>query len=296
MRIIEDKDIPLAERKVALEALGGIDDPEVIDRLKAFFNDQDLGNAAAYALRRTLDKSRAGQLVDLFAQAPDPTRRGIISALASRVETLEVLLDAIENNKIAKESVDASSWRQFASANNWQLLERARKHTKVLDIPGNRKELIEKEEELLSPDLIAKANVNSGRAIWIAKCGNCHKLYGEGGQIGPELTGAQRSNLRYWLENILAPSAIVAENYRSTAFRTIDGRVITGVVLSETANDVTIQTAQEKIVLNTIEIEERNPSQSSLMPEGLLEGLSEDAKLNLFKYLMSTPQELSKQR
>jgi len=281
VRIIEDKDIPLAERKVALEALGGIDDPEVIDRLKAFFNDQDLGNAAAYALRRTLDKSRAGQLVDLFAH---------------RVETLEVLLDAIENNKIAKESVDASSWRQFASANNWQLLERARKHTKVLDIPGNRKELIEKEEELLSPDLIAKANVNSGRAIWIAKCGNCHKLYGEGGQIGPELTGAQRSNLRYWLENILAPSAIVAENYRSTAFRTIDGRVITGVVLSETANDVTIQTAQEKIVLNTIEIEERNPSQSSLMPEGLLEGLSEDAKLNLFKYLMSTPQELSKQR
>ncbi len=294
VRIIEDKDIPLAERKVALESLGGIDEPDVIERLKTFFNDQDLGNAAAYALRRTLNKSRAGQLVDLFAQAPDPTRRGIISALASRVETLEVLLDAIENNKIAKESVDASSWRQFASANNWQLLERARKHTKVLDIPGNRKELIEKEEELLSADLIAKANVNSGRAIWIAKCGNCHKLYGEGGQIGPELTGAQRSNLRYWLENILAPSAIVAENYRSTAFRTIDGRVITGVVLSETANDVTIQTAQEKIVLNTIEIEERNPSQSSLMPEGLLEGLSEDAKLNLFKYLMSTPQELSK--
>lgn len=294
VRIIEDKDIPLAERKVALEALGGIDEPDVIERLKTFFNDQDLGNAAAYALRRTLNKSRAGQLVDLFAQAPDPTRRGIISALASRVETLEVLLDAIEDNRIAKESVDASSWRQFASANNWQLLERARKHTKVLDIPGNRKELIEKEEELLSPDLIAKANANSGRGIWIAKCGNCHKLYGEGGQIGPELTGAQRSNLRYWLENILAPSAIVAENYRSTAFRTIDGRVITGVVLAETANDVTIQTAQEKIVLNTIEIEERNPSQSSLMPEGLLEGLSEDAKLNLFKYLMSTPQELSK--
>jgi putative heme-binding domain-containing protein len=154
--------------------------------------------------------------------------------------------------------------------------------------------LIEKEEELLTPDLIAKANANSGRGIWISKCGNCHKLYGEGGQIGPELTGAQRSNLRYWLENILAPSAIVAENYRSTAYRTIDGRVITGVVLSETTNDVTIQTAQEKIVLNAIEIEERNPSQLSLMPEGLLEGLNEDTKLNLFKYLMSTPQELSK--
>jgi putative membrane-bound dehydrogenase-like protein len=294
VRIVEDKSIPIAERKAAIEALGGIDDPEVIDRLKRFFDDQDLGNSAAYALRRTLNKSRAEQMVDLFAQVPDPTRRGIISALASRVDTMEVLLDAIDNNKIAKESVDASSWRQFASANNWQLLERARKHTKVLDIQGNRKELIEKEEALLTPDLIAKGNVNSGRGIWISKCGNCHKLYGQGGQIGPELTGAQRSNIRYWLENILAPSEFVAENYRSTAFRTLDGRVITGVVLSETANEVTIQTAQEKIILNISEIEERNPLQLSLMPEGLLEGLSEDSKLNLFKYLTSSPQELSK--
>jgi putative heme-binding domain-containing protein len=207
---------------------------------------------------------------------------------------MEVLLDALENKKIPKDSVDATTWRQFLSASNWQLLERARRFTKVLDPPENRKELIEKHEALLTPEFISKANANSGRAIWISKCGNCHKLYGEGGQIGPELTGAQRSNLRYWLENILAPSTVVAENYRTTAIRTLDGRVITGVVVTQTPMELTIQTAQEKLVLAIADIEERVPSELSLMPEGLLEDLDDEKKANLLKYLMSSPQELSK--
>ena len=294
LQIIAKKDIPLAERKAAVDAIGGVDTPEALELLKGLFADQELGNAAAFATRKTLNKQRAEQLAELYGQASQQTRSGIVSAIASRVDTLNVLLDSIEKGIIPKDSVDATTWRQFLSANDWQLLEKARKFTKVLELPENRQDMIAKEETLLTPEFIAKGNVNSGRGIWIAKCGNCHKLYGEGGQIGPELTGAQRSNLRYWLENILAPAAVVAENYRSTAFRTVDGRVITGVVLSESPNEVNIQTAQEKMVLATGEIEERTASQFSLMPEGLLEGLTDEAKANLFKYLMSSPQELSK--
>lgn len=294
LQVIGDSSASLVERKSAVEAIGGIDSPEAISHLRDLFKDPDLGNAASYALRRTLSKSRAQELVENFRNAPDPARRGIVSALASRIDTLDVLLDAIDQQKIPKESIDASSWRQFLSAKDWQLLERARKYTNSLDLPENRKEMIEKEEAILTPEVISKGDVNRGRAIWVAKCGNCHKLFGEGGQIGPELTGAQRTNLRYWLENILAPSAVVAENYRTTAFRTLDGRVITGVVLAETSNEVTVQTAQEKVILNRGEIEERTASQFSLMPEGLLEGLDQESKANLLKYLMSDSQELAK--
>lgn len=294
MQIVLDKSISIPERKVAVEAVGGIDQEHAIEGLKGLFSDADLGNAAAFALRRSLTKPRAQELIDLFEKSPEATRRGIVSALGSRVDTMEVLLDALENKKIPKDSVDATTWRQFLSASNWQLLERARRFTKVLDPPENRKELIEKHEALLNPEFIAKANANSGRAIWISKCGNCHKLYGEGGQIGPELTGAQRSNLRYWLENILAPSTVLAENYRTTAIRTLDGRVITGVVVAQTPMELTIQTAQEKLVLAVADIEERVPSELSLMPEGLLEDLDDEKKANLLKYLMSSPQELSK--
>ena len=296
LQIIAMKDVPLMERKVAVEAIGNIDTAEAIDQLERLMEDPDLGNAAAFAMRRTLSKPRAAALVERYTQASQPARTGIISALASRVDSMEVLLDAIEKNTIPQDQVDATTWRQFQSAGNWELLERARKLNKSLELSGNRQELIEKEEALLTPEAIQKGGINFGRLVWINKCGTCHKLYGEGGQIGPELTGAQRTNLRYWLENILAPSALVAENYRVTALRMQDGRVITGVVVSETPRELTVQTAQEKIVVFAAEIEQRSASQMSLMPEGLFEGLTQDQKASLLKYLMSSPQELARQK
>jgi putative heme-binding domain-containing protein len=296
LQMIAKKDVPLAERKAAVEALGKIDTPEAIERLERLMEDPDLGNAAAFAMRYTLGKPRAAALVERYAQASQPARTGIISALASRVDSMEVLLDAIEKNTIPQDQVDATTWRQFQSAGNWELLERARKLNKSLELPGNRQELIEKEEALLTPEAIQKGGINFGRLVWINKCGTCHKLYGEGGQIGPELTGAQRTNLRYWLENILAPSALVAENYRVTALRMQDGRVITGVVVSETPRELTVQTAQERIVVFASEIDQRSASQMSLMPEGLFEGLTQDQKASLLKYLMSSPQELARQK
>jgi putative heme-binding domain-containing protein len=104
------------------------------------------------------------------------------------------------------------------------------------------------------------------------------------------LTGAQRSNLRYWLENILAPSNVVAANYRVTMFRTTDGQILTGVAVSQNDREVTLQTAQSRIVIPMIDIESQKPSELSLMPEGLLDPLTDEERADLFNYLMSDPQ------
>ena len=56
----------------------------------------------------------------------------------------------------------------------------------------------------------------------------CHTLFGEGGKVGPDLTGSNRANLDYALMNILDPSAVIAKEYRPTIVITTDGRVITG--------------------------------------------------------------------
>src|SRR5207245_765808 len=81
-----------------------------------------------------------------------------------------------------------------------------------------------------------------------------HSIVGEGGEVGPELTGSQRMNLDYILENVLDPSAVVAQDYRVTILETKDGRVVTGIVKQETARAVTVQTQNEKIVLPRQEI------------------------------------------
>jgi putative membrane-bound dehydrogenase-like protein len=281
---------PEAARRSAIESIGNIDSDEARDALWSLVGDQKLGGVAALALGKKLNAENAQRLVDMYNSVWPPAKSGIVSALGDRPETLSVLLDAIEQKKIPSEGIDASTWRQFTVVADWELLNRARSLNPKLGLDANKHEAITRLEEWLTDGRLAKADASRGRTVWTTSCAQCHKLFGEGGQIGPELTGAQRSNKRYWIENILAPSAVVAESFRITAFRMEDGRVLTGVLLKEDETTVTIQTPNEKLVVDKQEIAEQKKSENSLMPEGLLDQLDDAKRADLFKYLMSPGQ------
>jgi putative heme-binding domain-containing protein len=90
-----------------------------------------------------------------------------------------------------------------------------------------------------------QADRSAGRALFQKTCANCHKLFDAGGAIGPEITGAQRTNLDYLLENLIDPSAAVARDFQMQIIQTTGGRVITGLVVAESENAVTVQTLNE---------------------------------------------------
>ena len=121
-------------------------------------------------------------------------------------------------------------------------------------------------------------------------CATCHTLFGQGGKIGPDLTGAQRSNLDYLLQNIVDPSALVAPAYRMSTVVLSDGRVLNGIVNDTPGSAVTIQTPTERLVVNRAEIEQLRKSELSLMPDGLLDVISDSEVRNLLAYLMSPQQ------
>ena len=77
--------------------------------------------------------------------------------------------------------------------------------------------LVAKYKALLAPEELKRADRARGREVFAKACGTCHKLFGEGGSVGPELTGSQRTNLDYLLENLLDPSAAVARDYQMGA-------------------------------------------------------------------------------
>jgi putative heme-binding domain-containing protein len=116
-------------------------------------------------------------------------------------------------------------------------------------------------------------------------CATCHRFFGEGGKVGPDITGAQRNNLDYLLENIVDPNASVSHDYRMHVIVTDDGRVITGLVESENQRSLTLLTAQDRIVIPTEEIEQRKLADVSIMPTGLLQSLSQHEIRDLFGYL-----------
>lgn len=283
-------DAPVASRRSAIGSLGKIDSDAARTALWNLVSDQFMGGAAAEALGPGLDVDRARQLAARYADVWPPGKSGIVSGLSHRPETLAVLLDAIEQNKIPSSGVDAATWRQFTVVADWDLLNRARAFNPKLGVAEDKEAAIADIQARLTDNRLQRADASRGRTQWNNLCSQCHKLYGEGGAIGPELTGAQRSNQRYWLENILAPSAAVATNYRITAFQMDDDRVITGVLLSENATEITVQTVKEKIILEKSAITARRPSELSLMPEGILDPLDDVAKADLFKYLMSEGQ------
>ncbi len=80
----------------------------------------------------------------------------------------------------------------------------------------------------MKPAVLATANLANGRALYASVCGACHVMYGEGGKIGPDLTGSGRANLDYLLENIADPSAVVSADYRMSLVTLKDGRASAG--------------------------------------------------------------------
>jgi len=129
-----------------------------------------------------------------------------------------------------------------------------------------------------------------GRQVFERNCASCHQLFGAGGKVGPDLTGAQRDNLYFLLHNVVDPSAQVAENYRMSIIVLDSGRVVNGVVLRSNDHTLDVQTATELLLVDREEIEEIRPSELSIMPEQILSTLNDVQIRNLIAYLQSPQQ------
>jgi putative heme-binding domain-containing protein len=110
-----------------------------------------------------------------------------------------------------------------------------------------------------------------------------------GEKIGPDITGSNRANIDYLLENILDPSAVVPKEYRMTIFD-LGGRQINGIVKQRNANVVTVQTANGPVNIQASDIDREDDTPTSLMPEGQLKPMSDDDVRALLAYLQSPSQ------
>jgi putative heme-binding domain-containing protein len=111
-------------------------------------------------------------------------------------------------------------------------------------------------------------------------------LYGQGGKIGPDLTGSGRANLDYLLENIADPSGVVSADFRMSLLTHKDGRVLNGVVTESNTRTLTLRTMTETLTLDRADIVKQETSPMSMMPEGLLLAFQPDQVRDLIAYLM----------
>ncbi len=151
-------------------------------------------------------------------------------------------------------------------------------------------------QRLLSAGALSKAGLANGADIYRRTCSACHMLHGEGGIIGPDLTGSNRTNTAYLLSNILNPSGDVQDDYKLVVITTRDGRTYSGNVLSENERTLSLRiVGQEPVILSKSEIQSRDVTSKSLMPEGLLQNLEDSEVVDLFAYLKALDAPVVKQ-
>ena len=231
------------------------------------------------------------QLLDRVSSFGPAERIEMINTLASRPSYAKSLLAAVRDKVISPNEISAFHARQIRSFDDESLnSELTETWGDVRGTSEDKRKMIDQLRMELSSDVIAKSDLRVGRAIFQKSCATCHVMYGVGVKIGPDLTGSNRKNLDYLLENIVDPSASVGTDFRTMIVLLDDGRVINGVVTASTERTLTLQTATESVTLDRAEIESLKQSKTSLMPDGLLQNQSSEQIRDLIGYLMSSEQ------
>ncbi len=286
LKLVKDTSAETGTRLRALESVLASGDPVHFELLKSLLNDRFLGTAARMGCAR-FPKAEVPQVLLAKWPAKPEWREANLHTLCSRPEWAAALLDSIEKNPETRKDLTPIHARQIRTLGVEALSGRlAEVWGEVRDSPEAKKQEMAKWKMLLNPEALASADPQRGKALFATTCGTCHKLQGEGGSIGPDLTGSDRRNLAYLLENLLDPSAVVPADYRLRVIQLKDGRTLAGVVPEQSDRTLTVQTPVERLHLPKSDILKIEQLQQSLMPEGLLEALGEENARHLIAYLM----------
>ena len=290
-KIALDEKSEVEWRRSALEKLIAKKPDNLLTMLQTLATNRALASVAVRGLAAFDDPKTPDLLINSYQSFSPQERPDVISTLSSRPVYANALLDAVSAGKINRADISAYHVRQIRSFGNEPLNQKLKTvWGEIRGTGAEKKELIAKYKTLLSPNRIKYASPSKGRALYKQSCGLCHTLFGEGGKVGPDLTGSGRSNVDYLLENVVDPNAIVGADFRVSTVALKDGRVLNGIIKNQTDRTLTIQSFTEALTVERSEVTEIKQESSSLMPEGLLEGLQDDQIANLIAYLMSPQQ------
>ena len=284
-----DSKAELASRKQALESLIAAKPADLRATLESLVkNSNDL---LPNALQGMAVFDDAGPLIaQNYTRVRPDFRPGVLTALCSRPAFATALLDAVADGKIARNTVTPYHARQIAALADAAVSKRlAEVWGSVATTSDQKKKRIAEVKAALPPDVLAKADIANGRALYTQTCAACHTLYdlGQTGvNLGPNLTGSGRENIDYLLENIVDPSALVPADYKLSTVTLKDGRILSGFIAKQDAQTLTLRTMTETQTLDRTTIAKTEASPQSLMPEGILDALKPEQVRDLFGFLM----------
>ena len=290
-KVLVNEKAKLTDRKKALGALVAARDMRLPNALRGLLQNEALRREALLGLGAFEDAKTPPAILKIYSELDTAGKRDALTTLASRVLFAKALMVAVGNQAVKANELPADIVRQLRAHGVKEINAQLDKVWGVSrSTPAAKLKEIAKYKKLLEAKVNRPANLPRGRVLFQRTCGQCHKLYGEGGEIGPDITGSNRNNLDYLLTNMLDPNAEIPNDYRTTILRTKDNRVLVGVIRRNEGQSVTIATPAEVVTVAKRDVAAIDPQNFSMMPEGLVLALKEEELRDLVAYLRGNQQ------
>lgn len=274
----------------AMDALIAAKDESVVPQITAALGQPKAYSASlrerAIASLGRLDSPRvADALLSAYPTFDDTMKPKAIELLTQRASWSSRLLDAIDAGMVEPSSINVNQLRRLFTLTDAALVARvkARFGSVRLDRNPDADRIITEVRGMLRD---RTGDPHAGHAVFKKVCGQCHKIYGEGQEVGPDITGIGRTSFELLLSNVFDPSLVIGPAYQARIVQTADGRILTGLLVEETPQRVVLKLQGGK--LETVardDVESLTVSKTSLMPEGLEKQLTAQELADLFAFL-----------
>jgi len=277
-----------AERAALVETVGQVGTADCVPTLLgvlASAKSESLRGTTLTALQSFDAPQVSAALLDQYAKASAATRGRIQNVLVSRPSFALAMLQAVDAGRISPKDLSLDLLRRIAAHKQDAIDKLLAKHWgKIAPEPAGEK--VARIRNLLARVKEAPGDMVKGQELFKTTCATCHTLFNDGGKTGPELTGFERKNTQYLLTHVIDPSAVIRPEYIAYDVVTTDGRTLFGLIADPTPAAVTlIDVKSERTVIPRSKIESIEPSAVSLMPEKLLDQLTDQQIRDLIAYL-----------
>jgi putative membrane-bound dehydrogenase-like protein len=292
-RVLDTNAQPAA-RAEALQMLTIGNDPEIAPIARQSLQFPFLRKPAIDALKRHPGQETASALVSQLGNFQVQLRNEAINLLATRPDMALELLTAVDRGQLQASLVSPvllNHFERFKDDKINSLIQRNWIRGGSGIDPAQLNKSIAEWKQKLNDRTLSRANASRGRETFTKTCGICHQLFGEGVALGPDLTGSNRADLGYLLENVLSPSSVVGKDYLLQVLKMKDGTTLSGIIRKESPEFIEIaMPGGSSNQVKVAEIQTREEIAQSLMPPALFDTLPASQVADLVKYLASPGQ------
>jgi putative heme-binding domain-containing protein len=277
-------------RLQALNAIVSADSDTLVADVKHVLADKQSSHPALRggvlsAIGSASDEELAGVVIAMYPQLEADLKPRAIELLTQRASWSKQLVAHIGDDQIPASAVNVNQIRKLLALDDEELNTAVKKHWGSIrtDRDPAREAVIGEMRKFVRS---TKGDPHAGKLVFAKVCGQCHKMHGEGQEVGPDITANGRGTFEQLLSNVFDPSLVIGVSYQARTVLTEDGRVLSGLLVEDNEQRIVLKGQGGK--LETIardDVDEMKVSPLSLMPEKLETQLKPQELADLFAYI-----------